>query len=113
MTAITYILYSVILFQASDLNHSNSEQDNDHKPSSCGDLPTMAYMVLFGDAMHNFVDGLAIGAAFSANYQSGIALSIAVLCHELPHELGKLILAGFTFSYLFSLFLTIFPLPFQ
>lgn len=51
-------------------------------------LPTVAWMIIAGDAMHNFVDGLAIGAAFAANLETGIALSIAVMCHELPHELG-------------------------
>lgn len=60
-----------------------------NSPISWFKLPTVAYMVIVGDAMHNFVDGLAIGAAFADKYESGIALSIAVLCHELPHELGE------------------------
>ena len=69
----------------------DSSEEEEKSNKGCKGLPTMAYMVMLGDALHNFVDGLAIGAAFSANYQSGIAISIAVLCHELPHELGKLL----------------------
>ncbi|EYC14530.1 hypothetical protein Y032_0040g262 [Ancylostoma ceylanicum] len=49
-----------------------------------------ALVILLGDGVHNFVDGIAIGASFSHSTQLGIVTSIAVICHELPHELGDL-----------------------
>ncbi|OWA53104.1 Zinc transporter ZIP14 [Hypsibius exemplaris] len=50
-------------------------------------IKTVAWMVITGDGI---VDGLSMGAAFSVSVLSGITLSIAVLCEELPHELGDL-----------------------
>lgn len=46
-------------------------------------------MIIIGDTIHNITDGIAIGAAFAEDIAGGLSTSIAVFCHELPHELGK------------------------
>nr|XP_008524436.1 PREDICTED: zinc transporter ZIP4 isoform X2 [Equus przewalskii] len=51
-------------------------------------LRLLPYMITLGDAVHNFADGLAVGAAFASSWKTGLATSLAVFCHELPHELG-------------------------
>ncbi|XP_071795427.1 metal cation symporter ZIP14-like isoform X2 [Asterias amurensis] len=62
-------------------------------------IASVAYMIIFGDGLHNFVDGLAIGVSFSTSVFQGISTSIAVICEEFPHELGDfaiLIKSGMT-----------------
>jgi zinc and cadmium transporter len=49
---------------------------------------TFAYMNLFGDGIHNFIDGLIIGASYLINIPTGIATTIAVILHEIPQEIG-------------------------
>ncbi|KAM8856217.1 zinc transporter ZIP10 isoform 1-T6 [Spinachia spinachia] len=71
-------------------SHGHSHGGNCHSDQEMKDagIASIAWMVIMGDGMHNFSDGLAIGAAFSANLTGGISTSVAVFCHELPHELG-------------------------
>ncbi len=45
-------------------------------------------LILLGDSIHNFVDGVAIAVAFSASIPLGIAASVAVFAHEVPQEVG-------------------------
>nr|XP_014353790.1 PREDICTED: zinc transporter ZIP10-like [Latimeria chalumnae] len=67
--------------------HSHGHSHNVESMKHAG-LANVAWMVIMGDGMHNFTDGLAIGVAFSEGVTSGISTTVAVLCHELPHELG-------------------------
>jgi zinc and cadmium transporter len=59
---------------------------------------TFAYMNLFGDAVHNFIDGLIIAASFVVSIPLGIATTFAVALHEIPQEIGDfgvLVYGGF------------------
>jgi len=59
---------------------------------------SFGYMNLFGDSIHNFIDGLVIAAAFMVDFRLGIATTLAVALHEIPQEIGDygvLIYAGF------------------
>ncbi|CAL8089268.1 unnamed protein product [Calicophoron daubneyi] len=61
-----------------------------HLCTKLGSVEPVVWMVIIGDGVHNFMDGLSIGASFSHSVRLGISLSLAVLCEELPHELGDL-----------------------
>lgn len=53
----------------------------------------VAWMIIFGDGLHNFIDGVSIGAAFTESILAGVSVSVAILCEELPHELGNYIIS--------------------
>jgi len=46
------------------------------------------YLILFGDGIHNFVDGLIIAASFFVNPAFGIITTLIIIAHEFPQELG-------------------------
>uniref|UniRef100_A0A8C4VQH4 Solute carrier family 39 member 5 n=1 Tax=Gopherus evgoodei TaxID=1825980 RepID=A0A8C4VQH4_9SAUR len=70
--------------QTEELSHHG----HSHGPGASS--TDIAWMVILGDGIHNLTDGLAIGAAFSDGVSSGLSTTVAVFCHELPHELGDL-----------------------
>ena len=45
-------------------------------------------LVLIGDAVHNFIDGIAIAAAFLVDVRLGLTAWLAAAAHEIPQELG-------------------------
>ncbi|HEU5187147.1 MAG TPA: ZIP family metal transporter [Candidatus Saccharimonadales bacterium] len=45
-------------------------------------------LIVIGDSLHNFIDGLAIGAAFLVDPLTGIIVTLAVAAHEIPQEIG-------------------------
>jgi hypothetical protein len=80
--------YTVIVREHARAHHGHSHSHG-HVHSAPHSLSAVAWMVVMGDGLHNFTDGLAIGAAFAAGIPGGLSTALAVFCHELPHELGK------------------------
>lgn len=79
--------YTIILREHESKHHGHSHTHG-HVHSPPKSLSAVAWMVIMGDGLHNFTDGMAIGAAFSNSIAGGFSTAIAVFCHELPHELG-------------------------
>ena len=59
-----------------------------HIPTSREHPHPFAIMNLMGDSVHNFIDGLIIGASYLTSLQVGIATTLAVMLHEIPQEIG-------------------------
>lgn len=45
-------------------------------------------MVIFGDTIHNFLDGVAIAASFLVNPSLGFIVALSTFLHETPHEIA-------------------------
>ena len=58
-----------------------------HDQDHC-EVHSFSKTVLFGDSLHNFIDGIVIALSFSAGTAAGIATTIAVFFHEIPQEIG-------------------------
>ena len=59
--------------------HAPDQQSRDHSTGT---------MILIGDGLHNFLDGILIAAAFLTDIHLGIVTSLAVAAHEIPQEVG-------------------------
>lgn len=59
-----------------------------HHHSAHGGIKPTVLLMNIGDSLHNFIDGIAIGATFLADPSLGIATAIAVALHEIPQEIS-------------------------
>lgn len=50
--------------------------------------PELAAINILGDAIHNFIDGVVIGASYLVSPRLGLSTTVAVLLHEIPQEFG-------------------------
>ena len=70
-----------------------------HSHENHSNIKPFAIMNLVGDGVHNFIDGLIIGASYLISIPVGIATTVAVALHEIPQEIGDfgvLIHGGFS-----------------
>jgi zinc and cadmium transporter len=59
-----------------------------HTPDEGHHTHPVAVMNLIGDGVHNFIDGLLIGASYLVSFPIGFATTVAVILHEIPSEIG-------------------------
>mgnify|MGYP000268175956 CR=1 FL=1 len=80
LVAMTVLFYLERLVHSRH-KHTGSETHIHHHTSA-------SLFILIGDGIHNFIDGVAIAISFLVNPELGIATTVAVAAHELPHEVG-------------------------
>lgn len=79
--ALAGFLAFFVLERSASWFHHHHEHDDAKNVSQRG-------LIVFGDLMHNAIDGIAIGAAFLVSPVTGVITTIAVCTHEIPKELG-------------------------
>jgi zinc and cadmium transporter len=49
-------------------------------------------LIVVGDTVHNFVDGVLIAAAFLQSTELGVVAAVAIIAHEIPQEVGDFLI---------------------
>ncbi len=82
----------VFLFVEKYLHLHHEETGHEHcapgEPCVSHEKKPLGTLVLFGDGIHNFVDGAIIAASYLVSVPLGIATTVAVFLHEVPQEIS-------------------------
>ena len=71
--------------------HCHTENCEVHDPHS-HDHGRSGALIIVGDTVHNFVDGVLIAAAFLQSTELGIIAAVAIIAHEIPQEVGDFLI---------------------
>lgn len=90
-----FILEKLVLWR-----HCHTEDCEAHDPhlhsltsvAAAGDQGRSGTLILVGDTVHNFIDGVLIAAAFLESTQLGVITAIAIVSHEIPQEVGDFLI---------------------
>ncbi|KKQ21295.1 MAG: hypothetical protein US45_C0011G0003 [Candidatus Nomurabacteria bacterium GW2011_GWA1_37_20] len=96
MLASILIISGILIFFALEKflhwHHHGEDKEESH-------IHPVGRLILFSDSIHNFMDGMIIGASFLISIPVGLATTLAVILHEIPQEIGDftvLLHAGYT-----------------
>jgi len=90
-----FVLEKLLLYR--HCHTENCEVHDQH--ASSHDHGRSGTLIVVGDTVHNFVDGVLIAAAFVQSTELGVVTAVAIIAHEIPQEVGDYIVllnAGFS-----------------
>ena len=88
-----FVLEKLLLWR-----HCHTENCEVHDPHPSNHRPSVhdhgrsGALIIVGDTVHNFVDGLLIAAAFLQSTELGVLAAIAIVAHEIPQEVGDFLI---------------------
>jgi zinc and cadmium transporter len=83
-----FILEKLVLWRHC---HAEACEAHDHHVAA-NDHGRSGTMIMVGDTLHNFVDGVLIAAAFLADTTLGLVTAVAIIAHEIPQEIGDFLI---------------------
>ena len=95
-----FILEKGLIWRHHHHHHHDSRQVHEHEIETQSGRHA-GPLILVGDSVHNFLDGVLIASAFLADFSLGVVTALAVIAHEIPQELGDfaiLIKSGYSRS---------------
>lgn len=84
-----FVLEKLLLWRHS---HDEHEVSLVRAPGHGHDHGRSATLIVVGDTIHNFLDGILIAAAFLQSTQLGIITALAIVAHEIPQEVGDFVI---------------------
>jgi zinc and cadmium transporter len=96
------ILGFFLLEKLTLIHHTHHHEGDAHHHGhghDAGEARRGGWPILIGDAFHNFADGVVIAGAFLVDVRLGVLSTLAVMAHEIPHEVGDFMIllnAGFS-----------------
>lgn len=86
-----FLLEKLLLWRHSHEGHDGQElRAHDHVQAH--DHGRSGALIVVGDTIHNFLDGILIAAAFLQSTQLGIITALAIVAHEIPQEVGDFLI---------------------
>jgi zinc and cadmium transporter len=86
-----FVLEKLLLYRHCHTEHCEVHDAHEHGRSGT--------LIVVGDTVHNFVDGVLIAAAFLQSTELGVVTAVAIIAHEIPQEVGDFLIllhSGYT-----------------
>ncbi len=87
-----FLLEKLVLWRHCHHDHCDGHLPEDNPQHTNNRKQAAGTLILIGDTIHNFVDGILIAAAFMTDIHLGIVTALAIAAHEIPQELGDFVI---------------------